>query len=144
MPFSGPRDVKQCVDRVGAPFPRSDQPPQCSADPNLFQTDYDGPAPGSSQERRVRLAKRVCIACPIAETCLKWALVNEELALTGIWGATTVRERNALRGRLFLRLGPEWITRLTQEHGRACLRDEVREQRARTLTRSSARGGTTC
>ncbi|MFI1786460.1 hypothetical protein [Streptomyces rubiginosohelvolus] len=43
-----------------------------------------------------------------ATECLKWALANPGLAQTGVWAATTKRERKRLRKRLVARLGDDW------------------------------------
>lgn len=42
-----------------------------------------------------RAAKRVCMRCPIRSRCLEVAIANPKL--TGVWGATTDRERHAIR-----------------------------------------------
>ncbi|MET8129185.1 WhiB family transcriptional regulator [Streptomyces sp. NPDC005065] len=115
MPSTGPRVSKQCVDGADVPFPHADYPPRCSDEPDLFQMEWDE-APHGTTEHKVRQAKSICAGCPIAQKCLKWALVNEDLARTGIWGATTARERRALRERLARRLGPDWVGRLSH-HG---------------------------
>lgn len=41
-----------------------------------------------------RRAKAMCRRCPITSRCLEWAL---ETGVHGVWGATTERERRALR-----------------------------------------------
>ncbi|MEW2166942.1 WhiB family transcriptional regulator [Streptomyces sp. NPDC007084] len=138
MSLVGPRAIRQRADRVGIPFPRSEGAPRCSAEPELFQWDADGPPLGGDADRVTRRAKSICRKCSLAEACLKWALANEELAMTGIWGATTVRERRALRARLLERLGPEWIARLGQEEGNTSLLGEVRERGERADRRLSA------
>ena len=45
---------------------------------------------GSSAE-----AKAVCRSCPVVGECLSYALADPELS--GIWGATSARERRAMR-----------------------------------------------
>jgi WhiB family redox-sensing transcriptional regulator len=40
---------------------------------------------------------------------LKWALANPHLTPTGVWAATTQRDRNRLRRNLRERLGDDWI-----------------------------------
>lgn len=46
---------------------------------------------------RSRLAKKICLSCPITIDCLKFALSIEQAHDHGVWGATTARERVALR-----------------------------------------------
>lgn len=41
------------------------------------------------------IAKRICLGCPVRDRCRDEALDDE--SLTGIWGATTRRERGRLR-----------------------------------------------
>lgn len=41
-------------------------------------------------------AKRICARCPVVQECLDWALALPADTV-GIWGATTVRERQTLR-----------------------------------------------
>lgn len=56
------------------------------------QTDPDAFFPekgGSTKE-----AKRVCLGCPVRETCLEWALVRRERF--GIYGGKSERERRAI------------------------------------------------
>lgn len=40
-------------------------------------------------------AARVCWSCPVKTTCLTYAYEHPELQ--GVWGATTTRQRNAMR-----------------------------------------------
>lgn len=40
-------------------------------------------------------AKRLCMACPVRQQCRDYAVPRPELA--GIWGATSVKERQHLR-----------------------------------------------
>lgn len=61
------------------------------ADPDLFfPIGTTGPTLYQIDE-----AKRICLACPVRERCLAWAL--EVGAASGIWGGTTEDERRALR-----------------------------------------------
>ena len=56
------------------------------------QTDPEAFFPekgGSTKE-----AKRVCLSCPVRETCLEWALANNEHF--GIWGSKSERERRKI------------------------------------------------
>lgn len=47
--------------------------------------------------RQIEQAKGVCGRCPIARSCLRYALDNPLKAVDGIWGGTTPDERRALR-----------------------------------------------
>ena len=60
-------------------------------DPDLFfPIGTTGPALDQIDE-----AKRICLACPVRNQCLAWALDLE--AASGIWGGTTDDERHAMR-----------------------------------------------
>jgi WhiB family redox-sensing transcriptional regulator len=48
-------------------------------------------------------AKSVCVTCPLRMKCLEWAISREEF---GVWGATTARERAAIRRERGVRLVP--------------------------------------
>ncbi|MER7577468.1 WhiB family transcriptional regulator [Streptomyces sp. NPDC126514] len=79
-----------------APFPAPVTPTACRRNPQLFDFDYgDGANPAAAD--RVRQVKAACRACPVAETCLRWALAHPQLTPTNVWAATTPRERSALR-----------------------------------------------
>ena len=68
------------------------------ADPDLFfPVGTTGPAQDQVDE-----AKRICLACPVRERCLAWALELD--AASGIWGGTTEDERRALRRALARKL----------------------------------------
>lgn len=68
------------------------------ADPDLFfPVGTTGPAQDQVDE-----AKRTCLACPVRERCLAWALELD--AASGIWGGTTEDERRALRRALARKL----------------------------------------
>lgn len=59
------------------------------------------PEPGASHTD-VEQAKSVCRRCPLREPCLAYALDATDghgTPIGGIWGATTVEERKALRRR---------------------------------------------
>ncbi|WP_329021702.1 MULTISPECIES: WhiB family transcriptional regulator [unclassified Streptomyces] len=58
-----------------------------------------------AREKTLALARRACSGCPIVTDCLKWALANPGLPPTGVWAATTKRERTRLRNQLAARLG---------------------------------------
>lgn len=51
--------------------------------------------PYNAEEReKERRAKQLCFACVHLNECREWAILHEDY---GIWGATTERERAALR-----------------------------------------------
>jgi len=58
----------------------------------FFPRDIKG---GYSSENRI--AKRVCLSCRCIEDCLTYALHYKVL---GIWGGTTMEERDKLRKKL--------------------------------------------
>ena len=45
----------------------------------------------------VKIAKDLCNQCPVKNLCLEFALINDEEY--GIWGGTSVRQRDILRGK---------------------------------------------
>ncbi|GGS00227.1 transcriptional regulator WhiB [Streptomyces aureoverticillatus] len=53
--------------------------------------DFFFPEPGSS----VREAKRICRLCDMRQTCLAYALDNDERF--GVWGGLSEKERQSLR-----------------------------------------------
>ncbi|WP_398691773.1 hypothetical protein [Streptomyces atratus] len=57
--------------------------------------------------------------------CLKWVLANPDLTKTGVWAATTKRDRTQLRKQLVARLGEDWIGVVAEQ-------DRLRRERART------------
>ncbi|MGW2975559.1 WhiB family transcriptional regulator, partial [Streptomyces mirabilis] len=76
-------------------FPHTDAPLACRTNPDWFAHEH-----GQSSKddlARIERAKTACSGCPIAAGCLKWALANRELTSTGIWAATTARQRTGLR-----------------------------------------------
>lgn len=111
-------------DRI--PFPETDQVLRCRTSPALFQledirnTDKDPRA----REKALTAAKHACSGCPIVQGCLKWALANPSLTKTGVWAATTKRDRTQLRKELVARLGEDWV-------GVVAAQDRVRRQRQR-------------
>ena len=48
-----------------------------------------------TRHRREWEAKRICQACPVVGACLAWALETREPY--GIWGGTSVEERQAMQ-----------------------------------------------
>ncbi|HLS48491.1 MAG TPA: WhiB family transcriptional regulator [Actinomycetaceae bacterium] len=62
-------------------------------DPELFfPIGNTGPALAQIEQ-----AKAVCQRCPVVETCLKWAMSNNQDA--GVWGGLSEDERRALKRR---------------------------------------------
>lgn len=59
-----------------------------SEDPDMFMPE------GSNHIQVTRQAKAVCASCPLAKTCLEYAIASKEW---GIWGGTTMKERDYLR-----------------------------------------------
>lgn len=91
------------------PFPDSDQPLACRTDPVLFAIEDVSTADDPrARERATAQAKKACSTCPVVTACLKWALANPDLTQTGVWAATTKRERKRLRKQLVARLGDDW------------------------------------
>ncbi|MFI8194698.1 WhiB family transcriptional regulator [Streptomyces sp. NPDC085946] len=88
------------------PFPRTDKPLACQAHPEWFAHEQTSIR---AAQRDIARAKHACSSCPIAAGCLKWALANPGPSRIGVWAATTPRERGALRRRLQMRLGPDWV-----------------------------------
>ncbi|MEU1600451.1 WhiB family transcriptional regulator [Streptomyces sp. NPDC005708] len=89
------------------PFPSTTEALVCRTNENLFVHEHGQNSP--EDIRRVQRAKAACRGCPVAEGCLKWSLANPELTPTGIWAATTAKERKTLRNRLRERLGTDWV-----------------------------------
>jgi hypothetical protein len=88
------------------PFPVSTEPLACRENPEWFS--HDNPTAPEAREDTER-AKQACSGCPIAASCLKWSLANPTLTTTGVWAATTPKQRTALRRRLVARHGPDWV-----------------------------------
>ncbi|MEU5599218.1 WhiB family transcriptional regulator [Streptomyces sp. NPDC020298] len=95
------------------PFPHTQTRLACRKDPGLFVHDY-GQTTSPDDIARIQQASAACRRCPIAEGCLKWALANPKMTTSGIWAATTARQRTALRRRLRERLGDNWVDRVVQ------------------------------
>jgi WhiB family redox-sensing transcriptional regulator len=60
-------------------------------DPELFFPD----GITGSALHQIEEAKAVCRRCPVAETCLQWALESGQAA--GVWGGMSEDERRALK-----------------------------------------------
>jgi hypothetical protein len=106
------------------PFPHSDTPLVCRTNPAWFAHEYGDNTPGDVA--RMERAKTACRACPLAADCLKGALANPSLTPTGIWAATTARQRTTLRHRLQVRLGLDWVGIVAQADGERALRRSAR------------------
>ncbi|MFF8960785.1 WhiB family transcriptional regulator [Streptomyces sp. NPDC014894] len=111
-------------DRI--PFPHTDQALRCRTNPALFEIEdihntADNPR---AREKALTAAKHACSGCPIVKDCLKWSLANEGLTKTGVWAATTDRDRKRLRKQLVARLGEDWV-------GVVAERDRLRRERQR-------------
>ncbi|MGW4825439.1 WhiB family transcriptional regulator [Streptomyces sp. NPDC004227] len=92
----------------GIRFPYSPTLTACHPQPHTFAYDR-GTSNDLEVQARIAQAKAACRRCPIATTCLQWALAHPELTPEGIWAATTARERTGLRQRLTARLGTDWV-----------------------------------
>lgn len=86
------------------PCPRPATPTACRTSPNLFTHE-----PGDTTPARTAEARKICSACTLAPTCLKWALANPDQTQTGIWAGTNPLQRRILRARLANRLGTNWV-----------------------------------
>ncbi|MFJ9412466.1 WhiB family transcriptional regulator [Streptomyces sp. NPDC101393] len=111
-------------DRIS--FPTTDQVLRCRTEPGLFSIEDihntdEGPR---AREKALVKAKHACSGCPIVKGCLKWALANPGLTKTGVWAATTVRDRKQLRKQLVARLGEDWIGVVAEQ-------DRLRRERKR-------------
>jgi WhiB family transcriptional regulator, redox-sensing transcriptional regulator len=63
-----------------------------SADPDLFF-----PLSSSGPAEQIARAKAVCARCQVRSECLEFALTHDQTH--GIWGGTTVEDRQRLRRR---------------------------------------------
>ncbi len=59
--------------------------------PDLFFPPYE-PENAKNRARRETKAKTICKACKVKEQCLEYAKINGPI--DGIWGGTTLKERN--------------------------------------------------
>ncbi|MFC8201704.1 WhiB family transcriptional regulator [Streptomyces sp. NPDC057298] len=90
------------------PFPHTTTTLACRTDPALFVHEH-GQTSSKTDRDRIERARTACGGCPIAADCLKWALANPALTPTGVWAATISRDRTALRRRLQMRHGRDWV-----------------------------------
>ncbi|WP_097973404.1 WhiB family transcriptional regulator [Streptomyces sp. gb14] len=126
MPGSRPGIATLVSADTRLPFPDSDQPLACRTEPRLFAIeDVSTTDDPRAREKATEQAKKACSGCPVASECLKWALANPDLTQTGVWAATTKRERKRLRVRLVARLGDDWVGAVAEE-------DRRRRERRRT------------
>lgn len=111
------------------PFPVSDQPLACRTRPALFAIEDVSTADDPrAREKATAQAKQACAGCPVVTECLKWALANPDLTPTGVWAATTKRDRTRLRKQLTARLGDDWASAVADQDRRR------REQRRTART----------
>lgn len=66
-------------------------------DPELFFTLGNGGPPSRAMLAQIAEAKAVCRRCPVAASCLAWAL--ETGVDHGVWGGMSDTERRALKRR---------------------------------------------
>ncbi|MFI5905261.1 WhiB family transcriptional regulator [Streptomyces cyaneofuscatus] len=127
MPGSRPGTATLVPADTRIPFPDSEQPLACRTDPALFATEdvrtTDDPR---AREKATAQAKKACSTCPVAAECLKWALANPDLTPSGVWAATTKRDRTRLRKQLVARLGDDWVGVVADQDRRRREQREVR------------------
>lgn len=111
-------------DRI--PFPETDQVLRCRTEPGLFALEdiHNTGKDPRAREKALAQAKHACSGCPIVKDCLKWALANPSLTTTGVWAATTARDRKQLRKQLVARLGEDWVGVVAEQ-------DRLRRERQR-------------
>ncbi|MFD3503936.1 WhiB family transcriptional regulator [Streptomyces sp. NPDC058642] len=111
-------------DRI--PFPHTEQTLRCRTNPALFEIeDIHTGDDRNAREKALVKAKHACSGCPIVTGCLKWSLANPSLTKTGVWAATTARDRKQLRKQLTARLGDDWVGVVAEQ-------DRRRRERQRT------------
>lgn len=112
-------------DRI--PFPETDQALRCRTSPALFQIEdiHNTGQDPLAREKVLAEAKHACAGCPIVQDCLKWALATPALTTTGVWAATTKRDRTQLHKQLVARLGEDWVGAVAEQ-------DRLRRERQRT------------
>jgi Transcription factor WhiB len=76
------------------PFPRSDSPTVCRTSPAWFAHEHGDTSADTTG--RVERANAACWACPIVNSCFRWALASSGMTSTGIWAATIARQRTIL------------------------------------------------
>ncbi|MFE1545491.1 WhiB family transcriptional regulator [Streptomyces microflavus] len=119
MPGSRPGIATLVPADTRIPFPDSEQPLACRTDPALFAIeDVSTTDDPRAREKATAQAKKSCSGCPVAAECLKWALANPDLTQTGVWAATTKRDRTRLRKQLTARLGDDWASAVAEQDRR--------------------------
>ncbi|MEW1761532.1 WhiB family transcriptional regulator [Streptomyces cyaneofuscatus] len=109
MPGSRPGTATLVPADTRFTFPDSDRPLACRTDPALFAIeDVSTTDDPRAREKATAQAKKACAGCPVAAECLKWALANPDMTPTGVWAATTKRDRTRLGKQLVARLGDDW------------------------------------
>ncbi|MGI5451456.1 WhiB family transcriptional regulator [Streptomyces sp. CA-243310] len=118
------------------PFPETDQILRCRTSPDLFQIEdiHDTDEEPRAREKALAQAKHACSGCPIVKDCLKWALANPSLTTSGVWAATTKRDRTQLRNQLVARLGEDWVGVVAEQDRR-----QRERQRAARVVPQTAR-----
>jgi WhiB family redox-sensing transcriptional regulator len=104
---SGLRTGRPNRDRVVAAI--VPMPPLTGAEPCRDRTEHFFPDAYTRDQPEVRVALLECRRCPLAPVCLVWALANPRLSQHGIWGATTPRQRTALRTKVAARVGADRV-----------------------------------
>lgn len=123
---ANPPTIVLADDRI--PFPETDQALRCRTSPALFQLEdiHNTDKNPRARQKALTQANHACSGCPIVKDCLKWALANPDLTPTGVWAATTKRDRNRLRKQLVARLGADWPGVVAEQERR-------RRERERTV-----------
>lgn len=101
-------------------FPQAEQTLRCRTTPAVFEIEdiHNTGKDPHARENALAKAKHACAGCPIVKGCLKWALANPDLTQTGVWAATTARDRKQLRNRLAERLGDDWVAAVAEQDRR--------------------------
>ncbi|MCX4799897.1 WhiB family transcriptional regulator [Streptomyces sp. NBC_01242] len=112
-------------DRI--PFPHTEQTLRCRTNPALFEIEdiHNTGEDSHAREKALTKAARACSGCPIVKGCLKWALANPDLTKTGVWAATTARDRKQLRKKLVERLGADWVAVVAEQDRRRAQRQRA-------------------
>ncbi|MER0428843.1 WhiB family transcriptional regulator [Streptomyces microflavus] len=129
MPGSRTGTATLVLANTRIPFPISDQPLACRTTPAQFAIEDVSTADDPrARQKATAQAKQACVGCPVVTECLKWALAKPDLTPTGVWAATTKRDRTRLRKQLTARLGNDWAGAVAEQDRRR------REQRRTTRT----------
>lgn len=79
---------------MNSPTPLDADAAPCRRDPELFFTQSTDAGHGKEGDRRIAKAKTICAGCPFRDPCLAYAIT---WAVEGVWGGTTLRERDKFR-----------------------------------------------